>query len=151
MLVRHTASKGRRGSLVVMACRRVSTGPFGSKDAAEVDCAAAQLLLAITQQPLDAGVGILDGAIGLGDDEADRHGLYQAQEALLTGAQGLFGVELKATGARFAYLALDGRNQPREVLLGDIVMGAGAHRIDGSLFADGAGHDDEGDVASHAV
>src|SRR6201996_653200 len=124
-------------------------GPLGAKDAAEVDCATAQLLLAITEQPLDAGVGILDGAIGLGDDEADGHGLHQTQEALLAGPQCPFGIELEATGARFAYLALDGRNEPREILLGDIVMGTGAHRIDGSLFADGAGHDDEGDIASH--
>ena len=48
---------------------------------------------------------------------------------------------------RFAHLALDGGNQPRQVLLGDIIVGAGAHGVDGRLFADRAGHDDEGNVA----
>ena len=122
-----------------------------AEDAAKADSAAAQLLLAIAQQPLDARVRIANGAIGLSDDEADGHGLDEAQETLLAGAQGLLGIELQTAGAGLAHLALDGREQAREVLFGDVVVGAGAHGLDSGLLADRTGHDDEWHILPHAL
>ncbi len=78
--------------------------------------------------------------------EAERHGLDEAVEARLAGAKSLLGGELVAAGGGFLELSFERRNQPREVLLGDVVVRAGAHGFDRRLFGDGARHHDEGNV-----
>ena len=55
----------------------------------------------------------------------------------------LIGQVTLAPDRRFAQLALDGRSQPREVALHDVVLGAGPHRGDGGVFADGSRDEDE--------
>ena len=47
---------------------------------------------------------------------------------------------------RFAQLPVDGRRQPREVVLHDVVVRAGTHRRDGGVFADRAGDEYEGQI-----
>ena len=67
-------------------------------------------------------------------------------EALLGEAESGFGAEALVALAGVGELAFDGREQALEVALKDVVVGAGAHGIDGGDFVDGAGDDDEGKI-----
>ena len=58
-------------------------------------------------------------------------------------ADALFGFRSLAPHFGVAQLAVDGGNQPVEVVLDDVVVGAVLHRVDGDLFADRAGHENE--------
>jgi hypothetical protein len=66
-------------------------------------------------------------------------------------AQGLFGLALLAAVAGFAQLPLDGRDQAVELVLAEVVVGAGAHRGDRLVFLHHAGDDDEGQVEGQVL
>ncbi len=67
-------------------------------------------------------------------------------EAGFAFAKSALGGDLETAGGGFLEFALEGGNQADKVLLGDVVVGAGAHGFDGGLFGHSAGHHDEGDV-----
>ncbi len=60
--------------------------------------------------------------------------------------QALLDAPALAPHARLAELALHGRKQPLQVVLHDVVVGAGAHRRDGGIFAHRPRHENEGHI-----
>ena len=100
----------------------------------------------IVEQAFGGAVGVEDAAGGVGDEEAERHGFDEAVEAVFGGAECALGGELFAAVVGFPELALDGGDEACEVLLGDVILGAGAHGFDRGGLAHGAGEHDEGDV-----
>ena len=115
-------------------------------EVSEADEAGDDAAAGIAEQALEGGVGIDDPAGHFADEEAERHGLDEAVEAGFAFAEGALGGDLEATGGGFLELALEGGDEADEILLGDVVVGAGAHGFNGGLFGDSAGHHDEGDV-----
>ena len=58
----------------------------------------------------------------------------------------LFGLLVVAAHLRIHELSMDGGQQPRQAALEDIILSAAAHGLDGDLFADGPGNEDEGNI-----
>ncbi len=79
-------------------------------------------------------------------DDADDIRVDEVPQVRLFFAQLGFGAPVLGAQAAVAQLALHRGGQPLEVLLDQIVGGAGAHRLHRGLFADGAGDDDEGNI-----
>ena len=75
----------------------------------------------------------------------EQRAVGQVGQRVVIGEVGdaLVGEVALAADRRFTQLALDGRRQPREVALHDVVVRAGLHRGDGGVFADRAGDEDE--------
>ncbi len=67
-------------------------------------------------------------------------------ELFLQVHQFVLGAGALAPLGRLPHLALDGRNQAREVGLHEVIVGAGAHDFHGGFLADAARDDDEGHV-----
>jgi len=57
-----------------------------------------------------------------------------------------FGLFVVAAYLRIPEFAMDGRQQPRQAALEDIILSAAAHGLDGDVFSDGAGNEDEGNI-----
>ena len=97
---------------------------------------------------LRQGVGpALERPIGPCDDVRDlRHELGAVQPRLAL-VQSLFGEPASPPHLGFAQLALERRQEPREIVLHDIVVRAGLHHVDGDVLADRARNENERDVA----
>ena len=61
-------------------------------------------------------------------------------------SQGLFGFLVVAPVGGFVEFARNGRHQPGQVVLEQVVLRAGAHGADGDVLANVAGDDDEGQI-----
>ena len=74
-----------------------------------------------------------------------QRAVRQIGEAVVVGemADTLFGLRPLAPDLGIAQLAVDGRNQPVEIVLDDVIVGAVLHRLDGDLLADRARHENE--------
>jgi len=99
-----------------------------------------------SQQPLDRLAGEEHRAVG--SDERHRVGtvLDQCAEAFLTLTAGFFGADLLAAGPAQVERAQDGRAQPLQVMLDDVVRGAGLDVLRGRFLVEAAGDDDQGRV-----
>jgi hypothetical protein len=83
------------------------------------------------------GVGHADGGLVEGGGEA-----------LLGEAEFGFGAEALLAAAGFGEFAFDGGKESFEVSFEDVVVGAGAHGVDGGDLVDGSGDDDEGEIVA---
>ena len=107
---------------------------------------AEEVVGAVAEEALHRGALIENVASGI-DHRGDVGGvLDERAETALVLAQCLLRLPPRGALARFAQLALDGRDQPRRVALHDVVVRAGLHRLHRHFLADGAGEDDERDV-----
>ena len=102
-----------------------------------------QVFRGVTEQTLVRRAGIHDRAVEL--DHRDEVGgvLDQRPKALLALAQRPFRLGTSAAHLGFAQLALDRRDQARQLVLADVVVGARLHAADRHLLADLAGDDDD--------
>ena len=72
----------------------------------------------------------------------------QAGQGVVVGhvVNGRLGLAVGPAQLGIAQLSLDGGHQAVESVLHDVVVGTGAHRLDGDLLTDAAGDDDHGQV-----
>ena len=114
---------------------------FVEGPADDLDARSAEQLLG-AQVPLGDLPGCRErhhGIEGMLDDQAG---------ALLARSEGAFGTATFGAAFGLAQFALDGGDQPRQVALHQVVVGAETHRLDGDLFADRARHQQAGQVAA---
>ena len=94
-------------------------------------------------QPFDGlRVGVDDAALAMDHDEVGRR-LDDETEALLCLLASAVGAPSLRAQSTVAELARDGRNEPREVVLQQVVVRARTHDLDGGVLADRARHHDE--------
>ena len=94
----------------------------------------------------DHGQEVVEVVRDAAGEAADGLHALRMPQAVLGGLQGGVRAALHAPVGRFAQLALHRGTEAPQVVLQDVVVGAGAHRLDGRVLADGARDDDEGDV-----
>ena len=92
----------------------------------------------------DGGQQVVEVVRDAAGEPADRFHLLRLLELPLDGLPRLALFARLPPQLGVAELPVDGRRQPREVVLENVVVRAGAHRLDRGVLADGAGDDDEG-------
>jgi len=133
--------------LAVQHAQEVHVPAFGILGRHEAREAGVQQPFALVAEHVGAGqVELCDSAFGRHGQVAHRREVVEVHVAVARDLQ----VDLRLAVLR-AYrglleLALERRDQAREVLLHHVVAGAGLHRLDGDLFAYRAGDEDERDV-----
>jgi hypothetical protein len=97
------------------------------------------------------GVGIDVAAGGVLEEGGAGEMVHEGREPLLRLAEPLEHVLLFRAELPLREGLADGRSEPAEAVLEQVIAGAVLHGLDGGVFADGAGDDDEGDVQAALV
>src|SRR5450432_534861 len=82
----------------------------------------------------------------VGAHDADDARIAEPMETYLARPKSLLGLSMCKSLLGLTHLALDRRRQPAELVLENVVVRSGAHRLHSGLFTDRSRHDDEWQV-----
>ena len=105
-----------------------------------------QLAGRVPDDALGRVAGVEDGAVGRDDGDQVGRVLNQRAKSPFAGREGRFGVDLFGVRPVALERGLDGRTDPGQITLEQVVGGPGLHTSDGSLLVHRAGDDEERDA-----
>jgi hypothetical protein len=89
---------------------------------------------------------ISNAAGGVADEQAQGHGFNEGVKARFAGAKSEFRGEAIAAAGGILQLAMDSGDEAGQILLGNVIVGAGTQGNHRGFLRDGAGKHDEGKV-----
>ena len=96
----------------------------------------------VAARPFEGGVGVLDGPVGIGDD----NDLVRLVDCRRKSTQVRLTFATLPAHLRIPELAVDSGKETCEVVLHQVIVGTRSHRLDGQVFAHSARDQDERDV-----